>query len=588
MNTSINPPISQSQPVRIAHYRIVRKLGQGGMSIVYEGIDERLKRPVALKILHPFLAESHEYRSRFFREAQAVARLTHPNIMQIYDVSNSDEKTDQLYIVTELLVGQTLKELVNKYNLIELPEFSAMIVWETAQALEHAHQRGIIHRDIKPENIMVSNNGHIKLMDFGIASIGNDESITQSGTLLGSLAHLSPEVIKGEKATVASDIYSLTTVLFWLLTNRLPFLGESPHALLKAIVDMPHQQVQYLSPYVSDDLADVVELGMKKEPALRFKTAHLLGEAIEKALLKLGISIDTKQIQAVLKDPSTQLMKYKTTLIHQIKKQQAVYQQAKNDAGVLALACRLEANPLSKANLKCKNANVVRKMVCILMAPFLIALGYMALSEFFIKPKEITIIKATEKLVTNSPVILSKEMDENREVHAENQLPLVIEEKQKPSPKQLIEIVVWPFATISHNGKIIGKDLKSIKLKLETGSHKFIFTHLYAATVEKILNITEIKAPFELNISLIKTKPAFLVIKSNVDGDVAVDGRFRGSAKKSEQNPIVIPMPDKTHAQTKEIIVSRENFIPVILETEFIAGQTKEIEVHLKPVFKQD
>jgi len=155
------------------HYRIIRKIGQGGMSVVYEAFDERLKRSVALKLLHPFLAQTAEYKTRFLREAQAVARLTHPNILQIYDVSSGD----QLYLVTELLSGGTLSEKAQHLNFIELPELGAMIIAQVAKALEHAHSRGIIHRDIKPENIMITNDGQLKLMDFGIASIGSDESL---------------------------------------------------------------------------------------------------------------------------------------------------------------------------------------------------------------------------------------------------------------------------------------------------------------------------------------------------------------------------------------------------------------------------
>ncbi|HXW59995.1 MAG TPA: serine/threonine-protein kinase, partial [Myxococcota bacterium] len=177
MHTHHHPKIANTPLEKIAHYRIVRMLGQGGMSIVYEALDEKLKRPVAIKVLHPFLAEGVEYRLRFLREAEAVARLTHPNIVQIFDVANSDS-SEHLYIVTELLFGETLKDYVTRVKLVELPELSAMIIWQMAQALEHAHQKGIIHRDIKPENIMVLKDGQLKLMDFGIASLGSEESLT--------------------------------------------------------------------------------------------------------------------------------------------------------------------------------------------------------------------------------------------------------------------------------------------------------------------------------------------------------------------------------------------------------------------------
>ncbi len=229
----------------IAHYRIVRTIGSGGMSMVFEAFDERLKRSVALKMLHPFLAASPEYRERFFREAQAVARLAHPNIVQIFDVSHNAHDQSQLYIVTELLVGHTLRDLADVIDFVRLPELAALIIWQVLNALEHAHQNGIVHRDVKPENIMVCNNGQIKLMDFGIASVMGEKSLTQSGTLMGSFAHLSPEIIKGQGATAASDIFSIATVFYWLVSKKLPFDRDTPHALLKAIVEIKEETFQH-------------------------------------------------------------------------------------------------------------------------------------------------------------------------------------------------------------------------------------------------------------------------------------------------------------------------------------------------------
>jgi hypothetical protein len=159
---------------------------------------------------------------------------------------------------------------------------------------------------------------------------------------------------------------------------------------------------------------------------------------------------------------------------------------------------------------------------------------------------------------------------------------------KKPKVARPVEIIVWPFATIALNGEVQARNQKSVLLNLEEGTYTLTFTHAYAATVEKIITVAEDKTPLKINVSLDRSKPAFLIVKSNIDGDVAIDGSYKGSAQKSQAYPIVVPLPDKRHAETKEIIVSQENFVPVIMDVEFIAGQTKEIEVILKPAQQND
>lgn len=579
MNTALNPLPLPNNPARIGHYRIVKKLGQGGMSVVYEGFDERLKRPVALKVLHPVLADASQYRARFFREAEAVARLTHPNIVQIFDVSHDTANNEHLYIATELVVGLTLKEFCKTFNSIETPELSAMIIWQLTFALEHAHQKGIIHRDIKPENIMISNDGQIKLMDFGIATVGSEESMTEAGVLMGSLAHISPEVIKGHKATIASDIYSLSTVFFWLLTKELPFNGDSPHALLKAIVDSEPKKVQTISPFITDDLALVLEKSMHKEPKYRYKSAHEMGEYIENALKNMGITVDTKLLTEVLRDKEGKIEQFKATIAEQIQKQIQIYKNNHNDLGALILQCRLDAIPSGKPRIL-RSPHWQKKALFGVLITLLVTVGVIVSSKF------------KNPSLRDDREVLAKPLLEPVHDAKETVLPppLITQELPLESPQvavkeiwQEVRLIIWPFADVSLDGKLIAKDQKRVRLKLKEGSYRLSFSHAYAATVEKTVRIDEIGPPLDIAVALTKSKPAFLVVRSAIDADVAVDGHYKGTTHKSAIQPIVIPIPDKTHATVKEIIVSHEGFLPVIVKTQIIAGQTKEINITLSP-----
>ena len=206
-------------------YEILDVIGVGGMAVVYKAYCHRLHRFVAIKILKRDLASDSELRRRFHEEAQAVAMLSHPNIVSVYDVSRGD---DLDYIVMELIDGITLKQYMQKkngsLNWREALYFTTQIV----RALGHAHGRGIIHRDIKPQNIMVLRDGSVKVADFGIARVMSAAQNTLTQEALGSVHYISPEQARGSHIDARADIYSVGVVLYEMLTGRLPFDGESP------------------------------------------------------------------------------------------------------------------------------------------------------------------------------------------------------------------------------------------------------------------------------------------------------------------------------------------------------------------------
>ncbi len=305
---------------RLLHYSVVEVIGQGGMSVVYRGRDEHLARDVAIKVLHPFLAEKNECRIRLAREARAVARLTHPNILQVFDFSGDGSPTAgdgdsdggeewprEGFIVAELVKGPTLKRFVEQHELWRVPEVGALVVWQLLLALQHAHDNGIIHRDLKPENVMVRDDGTLKLMDFGIAQVADQGGLTVTGTLLGSPAHMAPECIDGHDADARSDLFSMATVLYWITTGRLPFDAPTPHALLKQIVDGRAPPAQQSSPRISDELARVIARGMATQPADRFASARAFADALAEVIERAGVAVDDDALRAALRAPGERL-----------------------------------------------------------------------------------------------------------------------------------------------------------------------------------------------------------------------------------------------------------------------------------------
>jgi serine/threonine-protein kinase len=203
-------------------YEILELIGEGGMAIVYKALDHRLNRNVAVKILRDEMAQDEEFKRRFCAESHAVAMLSNPNIVAVYDVSHSDAME---YIVMELVDGITLKQYMDKKGAISWRE-ALHFTKQIARALSHAHERGIIHRDIKPHNIMLLRDGTIKVADFGIAALDN-EVHENNGQAIGSIHYIAPEQARGESPDTRSDIYSLGVVMYEMLTGEKPYTGDT-------------------------------------------------------------------------------------------------------------------------------------------------------------------------------------------------------------------------------------------------------------------------------------------------------------------------------------------------------------------------
>ena len=317
----------------LAKYDVLDELGHGGMATVYRAHDRRLGRDVAVKVLHPHLRESREIAHRFSAEAKAVAKLRHPNIVEVFDVSS--EEDDEQYLVVELIRGQTLRKMLQKHGALP-PEIAAAIAVEILAALAHAHASGVVHRDVKPENVLVehrsggetpipasiapspsstppqsrrtpdSNRGErvaVKLTDFGIAKLLDAQGVTSTGQVLGSPAHMAPEQIEGGDVDGRADVFGMGVLLYECMVGHLPFEGNNPAQVLRRVLDGIYPSAERERPVVGRVWSQLLDKALARKPEGRFADAPAMREAILAELERLGIGAPRPELEAWFDDP---------------------------------------------------------------------------------------------------------------------------------------------------------------------------------------------------------------------------------------------------------------------------------------------
>jgi serine/threonine-protein kinase len=280
---------------KISHYRIVEQLGEGGMGVVYKAEDTKLERMVALKFLPLQATGSKEEKSRFVNEAQAAARLNHPNICTIYAIEESQGKA---FIAMEYIEGLSLKEKIESGPL-SLDKAVDLVI-QVAEGLREAHKKGIIHRDIKSANIMVTEDGRAKIMDFGLAKLAGRTQLTKSGTTLGTVAYMSPEQARGQGVDHRTDIWSLGIVLYEMLTGSFPFKGDYEQAVIFSILNEDPVPMTNVSNDIPLELERIVNKCLQKEPAERYQTVSELDADIIRAAGDMGW-VDSTRLKAISK-----------------------------------------------------------------------------------------------------------------------------------------------------------------------------------------------------------------------------------------------------------------------------------------------
>lgn len=279
-------------------YRVTRRLARGGMATVYVAQDERLERPVALKVMHPHLAESDDFVERFHREARAAARIVHPGVVSVFD---QGVVSGQGFLVMELIDGTNLRALLNAQGAFTIPQ-ALRYTTDILEALRAAHRMGVIHRDIKPENILVPTDGPAKVADFGLARAVSEGSTSATGNMLGTVAYIAPEIVLTTEANARSDLYSVGIMLYEMLTGAVPWADESPLQIASHHVSDDVPSPSATLPWIPREIDDLVAALTARNPANRCADASDALDLVARAAASIPFDIANRRAEVARED----------------------------------------------------------------------------------------------------------------------------------------------------------------------------------------------------------------------------------------------------------------------------------------------
>jgi len=531
------------------------------MSVVYRGRDTALDREVAIKILHPHLATKAESRARFSREARAVARLSHPGIVEIFDYSG--DATEESWLVTEFVHGRTLRAFADESG-IPLPECGALVGVALADALAHAHAAGVIHRDLKPENVMIAELGGrsaVKLADFGIARIlSQDDRMTMTGALVGSPNHMAPEIVEGAEADERSDVFSLGTILYWLCTGRFPFEAPNPTATLRRLVTGDFLDPRRVNPAVSEPLARIIRATLAHEPAARPRSAAEVRDQLASALRVDGIDRPEEALPAFLADPSAAAAALRPRLI-QIRLRRGEAHLARGETalaldafdGVLALDPRHPA-VLGHLDAMARRDRTRRRLLrsaAELGVVLALALAALAVAHLSRGPAAHAPDSVAAADGGTAPVASAAPPPATGPADASPVPPAAPSpEPQRAAPARPATVAVpftvhvRPYAQRAWlDGVEVASGQQRVVFSLQPGSHRLRIEHPCCEPFEREVDAaTAVRAGGELKVPL-TPRPATLRVSGDPATLVFLDGKLLGTAGDSQREPFRVPVP---------------------------------------------
>jgi tRNA A-37 threonylcarbamoyl transferase component Bud32 len=594
---------------RIDRYELLEQVGSGGMAVVYRGRDTALDREVAVKLLHPHLAARAESRARFSREARAVARLCHPNIVEIYDYAG--DAAIESYLVTEFVRGRTLRAFAEEES-VGFPEVAALLARALASALVHAHSAGVIHRDLKPENVLVleaPGRRAVKLVDFGIARIlSSDEKMTMTGALVGSPNHMAPEIIEGREADARSDLFSLGTILYWLATGDMPFEAPNPTATLRRVIEGQYSDPREGSPLVSDALAAVIASTLAAEPAQRIASAASLRDALDAALAEAGLDDAEAELQAFLAEPAA----YKHALRGRLVASALALAERAISAGETARGMRLLNRVLA---LEPDNAQVTARLARITLAArwkrrarragiavvgctALASLAWASMSALRAPPTppaaEASLrpgapppgaaapprgapSKSPERPARTAPTPGPSALGTPPRLAAAAPAGAAAPARASAGASAIVAVHVSPYAQRALlDGVEVARGEGRVTFRLTPGApHRIQIEHACCFPFIKDFSAGEaIPQPLELKERL-KARPARLRVEGDPMARVYVDGRLAGKAGDSQRAPLEVPVPatgENPYDAPAEMRLERDGYLPVRATVRLRAG----------------
>lgn len=542
----------------LGRYQLIEPVGSGGMAVVYRGRDTALDREVAVKLLHPHLAQAAESRARFSREARAVARLSHPNIVEIFDYSG--DAAPEAYLVTEFLRGKTLRAFAQQAGLAD-PEVGLLIGRALADALAHAHAAGVIHRDLKPENVMVESGSRtaVKLTDFGIARIlASEERMTMTGALVGSPNHMAPEIVEGKEADERSDIFSLGTILYWLATGKLPFAAPNPTATLRRAITGEFTDPRELSPRISSKLAALLSRCLCSEPAGRPASAVEARTTIDEILAEVGLERPEEELQRLLTDPAGYQAAFPPRAVAALIPQGEAALRAGQSARALACFDRVlvlePGNSLVEAHLRTlsrrRRWRHAARVVAVAALAGLLALA--GASWWTSRPAGTAESRAAASLAPppavtgNSPSQPPDAATDPPLTPTRPSLVAAVASRPRAPTDPPVELLVHvrPYA---QRALLDGVELPAgdqvVRFRISSGRvHTIRIEHACCDSFQREISAEEAALQGELRVSL-EPKPARLRVEGAPSTRILVDGLLVGTAGDSQRATLAIPIP---------------------------------------------